>query len=92
MVEEFKTTSRQGDFMREESAQVWRYDKGRDLIFRVRRMVANELQVERKTEFPTMACAMAELLQHHQYLWGEARQEALEKAGTVIQKLNDDLQ
>ena len=33
--------------MLEESAQIWRYDAGRDFVFRIRRRVDNELQVQR---------------------------------------------
>ena len=43
----FKDQFEEDDFMLEESAQVWRYDKGRDFLFRIRRMVDNELQVDK---------------------------------------------
>ena len=33
--------------MLQESAQVWRYDRGRDFLFRIRRIVDNELQVDK---------------------------------------------
>ena len=33
--------------MLEESAQIWRYDKGRDFLFRIRRMVDNEPQADK---------------------------------------------
>ena len=36
-----------GDLLMEESAQVWLYDTTRRFIFRVRRMVGNELKVEK---------------------------------------------
>ena len=43
----FKSRFEDDDFMLEESAQVWRYDAGRDFVFRIRRRVGNELQVQR---------------------------------------------
>ena len=43
----FKDQFEEDDFMLEESAQVWRYDRGRDFLFRIRRMVDNELQVDK---------------------------------------------
>ena len=52
VVDLFKSRFGDDDFMLEESAQIWRYDPGRDSIFRTRRVVQNELKVE---EFP---CAM----------------------------------
>ena len=36
-----------GDLLMEESAQVWIFDPSRNFIFRVRRMVGNELKVEK---------------------------------------------
>ena len=38
-----------GDLLMEESAQVWIYDSSRKFLFRVRRMVGNELKVENGT-------------------------------------------
>ena len=43
----FKSRFEDDDFMLEESAQIWRYDAGRDFVFRIRRRVGNELQVQR---------------------------------------------
>ncbi len=37
----------EGDLLMEESAQVWIFDPSRKFIFRVRRMVGNELKVEK---------------------------------------------
>ena len=37
----------EGDLLMEESAQVWIFDDSRSFIFRVRRMVGNELKVEK---------------------------------------------
>ena len=36
-----------GDLLMEESAQVWIFDPSRKFIFRVRRMVGNQLKVEK---------------------------------------------
>ena len=33
--------------MLEESMQIWRYDRGRDVLFRIRRLVDNELRVDK---------------------------------------------
>ena len=40
-------TLQDGDLLMEESAQVWIFDPSRKFIFRVRRMVGNELKVEK---------------------------------------------
>ena len=55
VVDLFKSRFGEDDFMLEESAQIWRYDPGREFVFRIRRLVSNELQVQRLTmrhEFP----------------------------------------
>ncbi len=33
--------------MLEESAQIWRYDRGREFLFRIRRLVNDELKVDK---------------------------------------------
>ena len=47
VVDMFKLQFEDDDFMLEESAQIWRYDPGRDFVFRIRRLVDKEMQVER---------------------------------------------
>ena len=47
VVDMFKRQFENDDFMLEESGQIWRYDPGRDFVFRIRRLVDNEFQVER---------------------------------------------
>ena len=47
VVDLFKAKFEENDFMLEESAQIWRYDPGRDFVFRIRRLVDNEMRVER---------------------------------------------
>ena len=43
----FKSKFEENDFMMEESLQIWRYASDRDFVFRIRRRVDNELQVQR---------------------------------------------
>ena len=47
VVDLFKAQFSDDDVMLEESAQIWRFDRGREFVFRIRRLVANELRVER---------------------------------------------